>query len=173
MTSLRPTSGVAVQNVERSRTSKVSGSCQKVSGSWRRLARRYTTSSSPERRSTYAHARRTGVTSGGRSTLSPCQNVETEFMTPVATVLHNKSFLRAAATTYFSTPYVAHSSAHVFLSFLCTKTTMPSRVDSEFKQYTDCIKQYITKKTHLASDTRMRNAVVRAVKTGNYQVGGE
>ena len=33
--------GVAVQNVERSRTSKVSGSCQKVSGSWRRLARRY------------------------------------------------------------------------------------------------------------------------------------
>ena len=43
---------------------KVSGSCQKVSGSWRRLARRYATSSSPERRSTYAHARRTGVTSG-------------------------------------------------------------------------------------------------------------
>ena len=50
----------------RSRTSKVSGSCQKVSGScqkvsgsWRRLARRYATSSSPERCSTYAHARRT------------------------------------------------------------------------------------------------------------------
>ena len=56
--------GVAVQNVERSRTSKVSCSCQKVSGSWRRLVRRYATSSSPERRSTYAHARRTGVTSG-------------------------------------------------------------------------------------------------------------
>ena len=55
---------VAVQNVERSRTSKVSGSCQKVSGSWRRLARLYATSSSPERRSTYAYARRTGVTSG-------------------------------------------------------------------------------------------------------------
>ena len=104
-------------------------------------------------------------TSGGRSTLIPCQNVETG--------LHNKSFLRAAATTYFSTPYVAHPSAHVFLSFLCTTTTMPRRVDSEFKQYTDCIKQYITKKTHLASDTRMRNAVVRAVKTGNYQVDGE
>ena len=51
--------GVAVQNVERSRTSKVSGSiCQKVSGSWRRLARRYATSSSPERRSTYAHVSR-------------------------------------------------------------------------------------------------------------------
>ena len=33
--------GVAVQNVERSRTSKVSGSCQKISGSWRMLARRY------------------------------------------------------------------------------------------------------------------------------------
>ena len=29
-------------------------------------------------------------------------------MTPAATVLHNKSFLRAVATTYFSTPYVAH-----------------------------------------------------------------
>ena len=86
----------------RSRTSKVSGSCQKVSGSWRRLARRYATSSSPERRSTYAHARRTGVTSGGRSTLTPCQNVENEFMTPAATVLHNKPFLRAAVTTYFS-----------------------------------------------------------------------
>ena len=42
------------------------------------------------------------VTSGGRSTLTPCQNVET--------VLHNKSFLRAVATTYFSTPYVAHYS---------------------------------------------------------------
>ena len=98
---------VAVQKVERSRTSKVSGSCQKVSGSWRKLARRYATSSSPERRSTYAHARRTGITSGGRSTLTPCQNVETEFMTPAATMLHNKSFLRAAATTYFSTPYVA------------------------------------------------------------------
>ena len=112
-----------------------------VSDSWRRLARRYATSSSLERRSTYAHARRTGVTSGGRSTLTPCQNIETEFMTPAATVLHNKSFLRAAATTYFSTPYVAHSSAHVFLSFLCTTTTMPRRVDSEFKQYTDCIKQ--------------------------------
>ena len=65
---------VAVQNVERSRTSKVSGSCQKVSGSWRRLAWRYATSSSPERRSTYAHARRTGVTWGGRSTaLTACQ----------------------------------------------------------------------------------------------------
>ena len=37
-----------------------------------------------------------------------CQNVETEFMTPAATVLYNKSFLRAAATTYLSTPYVAH-----------------------------------------------------------------
>ena len=97
-------SGVAVQNVERSRSSKVSGSCQKVSGSWLRLARRYATSSSPERRSTYAHVRRTGVTSGGRSTLTPCQNVETEFMTPAATVLHNTLFLRAAATTYFSTP---------------------------------------------------------------------
>ena len=55
---------VAVQNVERSRTSKVNGSCQNVSGSWRRFARRYTTSSNPERRSTYAHARRTAVTSG-------------------------------------------------------------------------------------------------------------
>ena len=119
--------GVADQNVERSRTSKVSGSCQKVSGSWRRLARRYATSSNPERRSTYAHARRTGVTSGGRSNLTLCQNVETEFMTPAATVLHNKSFLRAAAATYFSTPYVAHSSAHVFLSFLCTTTTMARR----------------------------------------------
>ena len=47
-------SGVAVQNVKRSRTSKVSGSCQ-------RLARRYGLTvcnvSSPERRSTYAHAR--------------------------------------------------------------------------------------------------------------------
>ena len=58
-------SGRAVP-VWRSRTSKVSGSCQKVhvSGSWRRLARRYATSNSPERRSTYAHARRIGVTSG-------------------------------------------------------------------------------------------------------------
>ena len=100
--------------------------------------------------------------------MTPCQNVETDFITSASTVLHNKSFLRAAATTY-----VAHCSAHVFLSFLCTTTTMPRRVDSEFKQYTDCIKQYITKKTHLASDTRMRNAVVRAVKTGNYQVDGE
>ena len=54
--------GVAVQNVERSiRKSNVSGSCQKVSGSWRRLARRYAKSNSPERCSTYAHARRTGV----------------------------------------------------------------------------------------------------------------
>ena len=96
----------AVMLVWRSRTSKVSGSCQKVSGSWRRLARRYAMSSSPEHRSTYAHARRTGVTSGGRSTLTPCQIVETEFMTPAATVLHNKSFLRAAAMTYFTTPHV-------------------------------------------------------------------
>ncbi len=85
-------------------------------------------------------------------------------MTPAATVLHNKSFLRAAATTYFS---------HVFLSFLCTTTTMARRVDSEFKQYTDCIKQYITKNTHLATDTRIINAVVIAVKTGNYQLDGE
>ena len=37
-----------------------------------------------------------------------CQNVETEFMTPAATVLHNKSFLHAAAMTYLLTPYVAH-----------------------------------------------------------------
>ena len=94
-------------------------------------------------------------------------------MIPAATVLHKKLFLRAAATTYFSTPYIAHSSAHVILSFFFTTTTMPRRVDSEFKQYTDCIKQYITKTTHLASDTRMRNAVVRPVKTGNYQVDGE
>ena len=36
----------------------------KVSGSWQRLAQRYATSSGPERRSPYAHARRTGVTSG-------------------------------------------------------------------------------------------------------------
>ena len=36
---------------------KVSGSCQKVSGSWQRSARRSATSSSPERRSTYTHAR--------------------------------------------------------------------------------------------------------------------
>ena len=82
----------------------------KVSGSRQRLARRYATSSGPERRSPYARARRTGVTSGRRSTLTPCQNVETDFMTPAATVLHNKSFLRAAATTYFSTSYVAHYS---------------------------------------------------------------
>ena len=94
-------------------------------------------------------------------------------MTPAATVLHNKSFLRAAATTYFSTPYVAHSSAHVFLSFLCTTTTTLRRVDSEFKQYTDCIKQYITKKTHLASDTRMRNAVVRAHGRPHKNAGGQ
>ena len=107
------------------------------------------------------------------SNLNKCQNVETEFLTAAATVLHNKSFLRAAAMTYFSTPYVAHSSAHVFLSFLCTMTTMSRHVDSEFKQYMDCIKPYTTKKTHLASDTRMRNAVVRAVKTRNYQVDGE
>ena len=40
----------------------------------------------------------------------PCQNVETEFMTPAATVLRNKSFLRALVTTYFLTPYVAHYS---------------------------------------------------------------
>ena len=39
--SARNRTGVAVQNVERSKMSKVSGSCQKVSGSWRRLARRY------------------------------------------------------------------------------------------------------------------------------------
>ena len=80
----------------------------KISGSRQRLARRYATSSGPERRSPYAHARQTGVTSDGRSTLTPCQNVETEFMTPAATVLHNKSFLRAAATTNFLTLYVAH-----------------------------------------------------------------
>ena len=82
----------------------------KVVDSRQSLARRTATSSSPERRSTYAHARQTGVTSGGRSTLTPCQNVETEFMTPAATLLHNKSFLRAVTTTYFSTPYVAHYS---------------------------------------------------------------
>ena len=35
-------------------------------------------------------------------------NFETECMTPAATVLHNKSFLHTVATTYFSTPYVAH-----------------------------------------------------------------
>ena len=139
-------------------------------GSWRRLARRYSTSSSPER---LFHI--CTCAPNWRNLRWPInfENVETEFMTPAATVLHNKSFLRAAATTYFSTPYVAHSSAHMFLSFLCTTTTMPRRVDSDFKQYTDCIKQYVTKKTHLASDTRMRNAVVRAVKTGNYQVDGE
>ena len=34
-------------------------------------------------------------------------SIGTEFMTPAAIVLHNKSFLRAAATTYFSTPHVA------------------------------------------------------------------
>ena len=62
----------------------------KVNGSRQRLARRYATSSGPERRPPYAHARRTGVTSDGRSTLTPCQNVETEFMTSAATVLHNK-----------------------------------------------------------------------------------
>ena len=28
-----------------------------------------------------------------------CQNVETEFMTPAATVLHKKSFLRSAASS--------------------------------------------------------------------------
>ena len=39
-----------------------------------------------------------------------CQNVETEFLTPEATVLRNKSFLRALVTTYFSTLYVAHYS---------------------------------------------------------------
>ena len=71
----------------------------KVSGSRQRLARRYATSSGPERRS---------PASGGQSTLTPCQYGETEFKTIAATVLHNKSFLHAAATTYFSTPYVAH-----------------------------------------------------------------
>ena len=42
-------------------------------------------------------------------------------MTPAATVLHHKSFLRAAATTYFSTPYVAHYSfqhAHILAIYL-------------------------------------------------------
>ena len=42
-----------------------------------------------------------------------CQNVETEFMTPSATVLHNLNHfctlrVQAAATSYFSTSYVAH-----------------------------------------------------------------
>ena len=42
-------------------------------------------------------------------------------MTPAATVLQNKSFLRAVAMTYFSTPYVAHYSfqhARVFAIYL-------------------------------------------------------
>ena len=60
----------------------------------------------------------------------------------------------------------------VFLPLLSTTTTRQTRVDSEYEVYTDCIKHYITKKTHLASDTRLRNAVVRAVKTGNYEVDG-
>ena len=34
-------------------------------------------------------------------------------MTPAATVLHNKSFLRTVATTYFSTSYVAHYSFQI------------------------------------------------------------
>ena len=60
----------------------------------------------------------------------------------------------------------------VFLPFPSTTTTRQTRVESEYEVYTDCIKHYITKKTHLASDTRLRNAVVRAVKTGNYEVDG-
>jgi len=42
-------------------------------------------------RSTYAHVCATDVTSGGRSNLTPCQNVETEFITHEATVLHNNN----------------------------------------------------------------------------------
>ena len=43
----------------------------------------------------YVHARATCVTSGGRSTLTLCQIVETEFMTHVATVLHNNNCSRS------------------------------------------------------------------------------
>ena len=77
----------------------------KVSSSWQRLARRSATSSSPERRSTYAHARRT---SGDRS--NPCQNVDTEFMTPAATVLHKKIISERSSENLLFDPYVAHYS---------------------------------------------------------------
>ena len=95
-------------------------------------------------------------------------------MIPLGTVLHNKQFLRAVATTYFfSTSHTIISCAHVFLPFLSTTSTMQRRVDGEFKLYMDCIKQYLISKKHLASDKRMRNVVVRAAKTGHYQVDGD
>ena len=45
--------------------------------------------------------------------MTPCQNVETSVHDPRGDyyiIKHNKSLLRAVATTYFSTPYVAHYS---------------------------------------------------------------
>ena len=79
--------------------------------------------------STYAHALAlaTRMTSGGRSTLTPRQNVETEFTTHAATALHNNSCSRAVATTYLShTLQTTISSAHVFTpidSFIHAKLT--------------------------------------------------
>jgi len=37
--------------------------------------------------------RATGVISGGRSTVNPCQNVEIEFITHAATMLHTNHYI--------------------------------------------------------------------------------
>ena len=50
---------------------------------------------------------------------------------------------------------------------------MTSRVGKTYNEYIECIKHYIVQKTHLANDTRLRNAVVRVVNSGNYEVDGE
>ena len=117
----------------------------KVSGSRQRLARRYATSSGPERRSPYAHARRTGVTSGGRPTLTPCQNVVTEFMTPAATVLHNKSFLRCSDDLLFD-------------SLRCT-------LQARYIQYIQLVDSYIYPKLPELYVTKTRGFVFNAART--------
>ena len=50
---------------------------------------------------------------------------------------------------------------------------MTRRVGKTFNEYIACIKHFIVQKTHLANDTRLRNAAVRAVNSGKYEVDGE
>ena len=76
------------------------------------------------------------MTSGGRSTLTPCQNVELEFITHAATVLHNNTFSGAVAITSFS-PMLRTivSCAHVFTpvgSYIHPKLTVMKKLSFVF-----------------------------------------
>ena len=104
------------------------------------------------------------------------ETVESMFIAHAATVLHNNNCVRFSDDLLFPTLHPTVVCVHVFTPFHSTTTTTmqrEKRVDSEFKFNMNCIMQYLMTKTHLASDKRMRSAVVRAAKTGVYQVDGE